>query len=240
MTKKNKNIAFNSDQVKDFWDKRALKVKNSRIEGLSNLEEDSNLLELKINSEAKKVMEWIQPISKKSKILDLGSGTGQWSFRFSKLVNEITAVEYSEGMYDIAVKESKLRDISNIKFVCQSAQKFLSSQKYRLIWISGLLIYMTDSECESLLSNCQIMTDQKSVILLRDATGVLNRHEIRNKYSEDLDDYYSATYRTATGYRNIFKKFGFSLIRDEDMFPENSPLNKWKETRLRLYKFKKL
>lgn len=61
---------------------------------------------------------------------------------------------------------------------------------------------------------------------------------IVDKYSEALKTHYSALYRTRDEYIEMFKRIGYSLIRDEDMFEEGSPLNKWKETRLRVYLFK--
>ena len=44
-------------------------------------------------------------------------------------------------------------------------------------------------------------------------------------------------YRTREEYVDMFEGIGFNLLRDEDMFEEESPLNKWKETRLRVYLF---
>jgi hypothetical protein len=36
----------------------------------------------------------------------------------------------------------------------------------------------------------------------------------------------------------MFAAAGFSIVRDENMFEEGSPLNKYPETRLRIYQFK--
>jgi len=52
-----------------------------------------------------------------------------------------------------------------------------------------------------------------------------------------LETTYSAIYRTREELIEIFKKIGFQLIKDEDMFPEGSVLNKFPNTRLRIYKF---
>ena len=61
------------------------------------------------------------------------------------------------------------------------------------------------------------------------------RYEIINKYSEALKTYYSALHRSREESLDLFRDIDFEVLRDEDMFEEGSPLNKWAETRLRLY-----
>ena len=83
------------------------------------------------------------------------------------------------------------------------------------------------------------MLTPNGTILLRDGTGLEKRHQIKNQFSESLQLEYSATYRTNDEYEDLFSKHGFELVSSDDMFKADSPLNKWKETRLRLYEFKK-
>ena len=40
--------------------------------------------------------------------------------------------------------------------------------------------------------------------------------------------------------KELFEKAGFELIKDEDMFEAGSQLNRHKETRLRIYKFRRI
>ena len=62
-------------------------------------------------------------------------------------------------------------------------------------------------------------------------------YSIDGKFSEALQQNYYAFYRSREHYIEIFKANGFDLITDQDMFDEDSELNKWQETRLRVYKF---
>lgn len=227
-------------KVKNFWEMQALKAQSLRLEGISNLEEDPKLLDKKIKHEYKKVMDWVNFNPKISNVLDLGSGTGQWSFRFSKIAKNVTAVEYSREMLNLAIEVSNINKVENVEFIHESAQNFFAEKKFDLIWISGLLIYLNDRECEELINNCSKMISASGSLILRDATGYPNHYEINNQYSESLNSYYSACYRTAKEYSELFRKFGFMPIKDEDMFPEGSSLNKWNETRLRVYEFKLL
>jgi len=50
---------------------------------------------------------------------------------------------------------------------------------------------------------------------------------------------YSAIYRTKEEYAEIFEGIGFRLLKDSNMFEEGCCLNKFPETRLRIFKFEK-
>ncbi len=232
-------MKINSSKVKSFWDSQAAKARKMPLESVANLEENSELLNLKIDAENKKVFNRLSFLNADSEVLDLGSGAGQWAFRFSRIVKNVTAVEYSSEMQKLAVDKSNEDGIDNVKYICCGAQNYQEDKLYDLIWISGLLIYLNDEECLQLLNNCNSMLKPDGLILLRDATGMQGNYEIVDKYSEQLDANYSAVYRTREEYIKIFYDSELALDYDEDMFQQGSPLNKWQETRLRLYGFSK-
>ena len=230
-------MTIQKKNIKDFWTAQGKKI-NVKKEGISNLEEDEALLEEKIILEYEKIFPIIETYLKKdSKVLDLGSGSGQWACRFSPLAKSVTLVEFSEEMMSLA-KNNSTEKFHNLEFILSEAQDFLSSEVYDLIWISGLLIYLTDQELVKLISNCRQMLALDGRLILRDGTGLGERYEISNQFSKNLGHNYSATYRTSEEYIAEFNKKGFELIDHCDVFEEGSKLNKWKETRLRLYQFK--
>jgi len=223
--------------IKEFWAAQAKKT-DITAESISNLEENQEFLEKKILLEQKKILPIVKScLSKESKVLDLGSGTGQWAYRFSPLAESITLVEFSEEMMSLAKRNAKDK-ADNFKFILCEAQDFLSDELYELIWISGLLIYLTDQELARLIKNCKKMLSSDGCLILRDGTGLKERHEINNQFSEALGHNYSAIYRTAEEYITEFQKEDFELVDHCDVFEKESELNKWKETRLRLYQFK--
>ena len=225
--------------IKNFWDAQGIKS-DITSESISNLEENPALSNLKVESEKLKIMPMVKErVSHNSSILDLGGGAGQWAIRFSSLVRAVTIVEFSEPMLDLAIHSATKKNITNINFINSDAQNFYQSYDYDLIWISGLLIYLDDIDCNQLVSNCYKMLASDGSILLRDGTGLGQRHEIKDQFSVDLNQNYSATYRTEVEYKELFLKHGFNMVSSEDMFQESSPLNKWHETRLRVYEFKK-
>jgi len=226
------------DKVKRFWDARAQTYNNLPFESIANLEQDADNLELKIRLETEKVFAWLPQIKDRN-ILDLGAGVGQWSFRFVDYgAKSITAVEYSAPLSEIGRREAQAREVKNIEFVVSPAENFVADRLFDIIFISGLFVYMNDDQSAKLMANLMFACHPESLILLRDGTGIAGRYEINDRYSEHLKVDYSATYRTRNDYVEMFDAAGFSLVKDEDMFEEGCVLNKYPETRLRIYLFK--
>lgn len=231
-------MSIDSSKVKKFWESRIARIGKVPLESLANLEERPDLTQIKMEKERSRVLDFIQP-SSTDQLLDLGAGIGTWSRFFAKKVSKVTAVEYTKSLIDVATTENSNSGITNIDFVHSPAQDFTSSEKFDIIFISGLFVYLNDNEVDLLMQKIPQYSKESTQIILRDGTGLLNRYEINDKFSENLSANYSAIYRTADTYKKLFKDIGFTCVRDEDMFEEGFLLNKFSETRLRLYLFKR-
>ncbi|MEM9642369.1 MAG: class I SAM-dependent methyltransferase [Pseudomonadota bacterium] len=228
---------IDADKVKKFWEDRAEKLGAVAFESIVNLEEDPDALAEKIRVETENVFSYLGDISGKS-IVDLGAGVGQWSFRFhDRGAAHVTAVEYAASLAELGSREAEKRGVDTIKFVVSPAEKFTGERTYDFIYISGLFVYLNDDQVEELMSNLPGLLHDTSVVILRDGTGVPARHEINQKMSDHLGTEYSAVYRTKEEYLDLFSGIGLKCLRDQNMFPEGHPLNKYPETRLRLYRF---
>jgi 2-polyprenyl-3-methyl-5-hydroxy-6-metoxy-1,4-benzoquinol methylase len=206
---------------------------------VANLEQDTDNLKLKIDDETAKVFSWLPQIDGLS-ILDLGAGVGQWSFRFAERgAQRVLAVEYAEGLAEIGRKEALQRKLTSVEFRVSPAELFQSDEQFDVVYISGLFVYLTEEQADRLMANVANFVRPGGTLLLRDGTGIERRHEINDRHSEHLGENYSATYRTRDEYLALMKGVGLELERDENMFPEGHPLNKYPETRLRLYLFRK-
>jgi len=215
-------MRIDSNEVKKFWDSRVKKYNQIPFESIANLEDAPELLEIKIKLEREKVFS----------ILNI---TGD-----APMCKKVYAVEYSEGLVNLGKNAAKKKGIDNVEFIHQPAQKFTSDIKFDLILIFGLFVYLNDNECNELVSRIPTYSKTGTRLLLRDGTGIAGRYEIHNRYSEVLKTNYSSIYRTRETYKELFNGIGFKTLLDEDMFEEGSPLNKYPETRLRVYLFEKM
>lgn len=228
---------IDKDKVKEFWDGRAATYGALDFDSIANLEQDPDNLALKTKLETEKVFGWLGPIAGWS-VLDLGAGVGQWAFRFvDRGAARVRAVEYSGPLAEIGRKEAARRGVSNLEFVVSPAEEYDAPGTFDLVFISGLFVYMNDDQADRLMSHLPRFCTPTTTVLLRDGTGREKRHEIDNRMSDHLKTNYSATYRTAAQYQEMFERRGFRLVRHEDMFEEGCPLNKYPETRLRIYRF---
>ena len=230
-------------KVQRFWEGRAAAQGRVAFESIANLEQDARHLQLKIDDETAKVFAWLPPLDRLS-VLDLGAGVGQWTFRFAERgAARIVAVEYAEGLARIGAAEAARRGFDTVEFVVGAAEAYAdeaaSAETFDLVFISGLFVYLNDDQAERLLRRLPALLRPGGTLLLRDGTGVSVRHEIDDRYSEHLAVRYSATYRTREQYLGAFEAHGLRCMRDENMFPEGHSLNKYPETRLRLYEFRR-
>lgn len=230
---------LDKDKVKAFWDARAQTYGSLDFDSIANLEQDPENLALKVQLETEKVFAYLGSLAGRT-VLDLGAGVGQWAFRFAERgASHVTAVEYSAELADIGRREAQRRNVGNLEFVVSSAESFATDATFDIVFISGLFVYMNDDQAEALVARLPHFCRPDTFVLLRDGTAIAARHEINNRLSEHLKTHYSATYRTAGEYRAMFERHGFRVARDENMFDEGCPLNKYPETRLRIYEIRR-
>lgn len=228
---------IDQDKVKAFWDARARTYESLAFESIANLEQDSENLQLKIQLETRKVSEFLGSVSGMT-VLDLGAGVGQWAFRFAEAgARSVMAVEYSSPLAEIGEAEALRRGFDTVRFKVSAAEDFSTKTPYDLVFISGLFVYMNDDQAERLVARLHCFCHDRTKVLLRDGTALVSRHEINDRMSEHLQTRYSAIYRTCQEYTDLFARHGFVLLRDENVFDEGCPLNKYPETRLRIYHF---
>lgn len=238
MTENGKKFSVHSGDIRGFWEERARRYKQQDLVNVSNLEADAELALKKHRQEREVLMDYMRPEAGQY-ILDLGAGHCAWAAVFARIVAHVDAVEYADGMVELAHRIIESEALNNITLHHCAAQDFESGRCYDTVLLSGLTIYLCDDELVMLLRRIQGYLRPGGRVVLRDGTARETPFTICNRYSEELGANYSAHYRTASQYIDWFAEQGFSVQRHQDMFPDGSPLNKRKETILRVYEFRK-
>jgi len=230
-------VTLDQAEVRRFWDAQARKLGATAVaSSVTNLEEDPELVAEKVAHERRRVREFL-PLDPGASLLDLGAGIGAWSLYLAPFVARVVAVEYNEAFVRFGREEQARGGIGNVEFVVSPAEAFTTAEPFDLVFISGLMIYLNDGAALRLMRNLRALVRPGGAVVLRDGTGVPARHEINDRFSEALQARYSAVYRTREEYVALFREAGCALEADDDMFPEGHRLNKYPETRLRLYRF---
>tara|TARA_Y100001958_G_C21161197_1_gene495030 strand:+ start:490 stop:1194 length:705 start_codon:yes stop_codon:yes gene_type:complete len=226
---------IDKDKVGEFWRNHSAKFQLNENSGLSNLEMDEELGQLKLKEERRVINQYFKNLN--GCMLDLGAGSGEWSFFLAKQFSKVIAVEKTEGMIEVFNKKLVSSKSKNIELIESDVTSLDIPEDVDVVFMSGLCIYINDLDLEKLLSDLVSNCKSQLEIIVRDGTALTKRHFIDGEYSEALDASYYALYRTREEYIRLFRDQGFYLKKDQDMFEEGSKLNKWKETRLRIYKF---
>ena len=230
--------SIDAREIQNFWEQRAKRYQDEELVNVSNLEADAELAREKHRQEQAVLMDYVRP-EPGQVLLDLGAGHCAWSVTFARIVETVDAVEYSEGMVELANRHIQAEGAGNVTIHQAPAQDYHSSRSYDTVLLSGLTIYLNDAELAQLLANIRTYLKDGGRVVLRDGTAKEEPYTINNRYSEELSANYSAHYRTADQYIDWFSRYGLSILRHQDMFPAGSPLNKRKETILRVYEFVK-
>jgi len=226
---------IDKDKVGEFWRNHSTKFQSNDNSGLSNLEMDKELGQLKLKEERRVINQYFKNLN--GCMLDLGAGSGEWSFFLAKQFSKVIAVEKTEGMIEAFNRKLVSSNSKNIELIESDVTNLDIPEDVDVVFMSGLCIYINDLDLEKLLSNLVSNSKSQLEVIVRDGTALTKSHFIDGEYSEALDASYYALYRTREEYIRLFSDHGFYLEKDQDMFKEGSILNKWKETRLRIYKF---
>src|SRR5687767_7916631 len=177
-------MSIDPDDVKRFWDERA--ARHSDDPGLTNLEENPELRELKIRLEDARVAEYLGALSPSMTVLDLGGGYGVWAFKLAPKVAHVDVVDYCAPLVERGAAKATELGHENVAFAHAAAQDFASDRVYDVVFISGLLLYLNDDELAQLLARVAGYTKPGSIVILRDGTGVPDHYEIQKRWSEAL------------------------------------------------------
>ena len=131
-------------------------------------------------------------------VLDLGSGMGFWTEHFARTFARVGSVEASPCLHaDLAERCSAY---SNVVTVNGDALTFDPSERFGLIFLGGLLMYLNDADSIALLKKLSGCLEPGGTILCRESTvrqGMLMRRGD-----------YQVIYRSVRGYARLFADSG--------------------------------
>lgn len=201
---------LNQDKIKNFYDKQVLNHPDSpAILGCKS----------KLSTAFRTYIEWetltkMIKLKKDMKILELGCGAGRWVEAFSKFVEYVEGVDFSENAIETAKNNAYFKGIQNVNYVSASIFDFEPDKIYDIIYFSGIMIYLNDDDFERSVSKFSKYLKSDGVFIVRDSIA-FNRAIINH------NDEYTAIYRTLSEHINIFSKYGFKLYKREIAFNFN-------------------
>lgn len=139
------------------------------------------------------------------RVIELGCGIGRWSWFFAEISPKIEylGVDFSASLITQAVEHARLRQVPNARFQLMSVtdiqDEHLSlTPPFDMIIISGLMLYLNDADCYAVLSHAARLCAKHGRIYLREPLATDERLTLKEFYSAELKQNYSAIYRTTT------------------------------------------
>ena len=242
MIKNNKKV--NSDNIKKFFEERANKHdENNPLKSVIYQDKNPSLAKERDLYERNKIRNLLK-ISKDDVVLDVGCGIGRWAGEMSGMVKKYIGIDYINEFINIA--KTKYKSNSNTYFICLDGTKLSNFEvknhsPYNVIMIIGFFMYIDTEESYEVLRQILEVSANESQIIIREPIGVDKEVVLDNVWSEEMETFYSARYRTCDQFKKIFNdvliKKGYNLIIDEALFPEQ--LNNRIDTRQHLFYLKK-
>jgi len=151
----------------------------------------------------------IHSLSSDGTVLDLGSGIGYWAEHFAEHFAKVVAVESSTPLYN-AMKQ-RCKSYSNVKTIQGDVLLFEPEDRFNLIFLGGLLMYLNKDDVVALLRKLSQALEPGGIIVCRESTvqqGVMTR-----------EGEYQAVYRSVTEYQRIFEECRLTIVKEEQNRP---------------------
>lgn len=235
-----KAIEIDSNAVKTFYGLRAKDRIEKHIDAPTILSSDTDI-KLVDQWTKEELNRWfpLLRLDENSHVFEIGFGTGRMTKYLTRTAKQYVGVDYVESFLNTVLEREDLIKSENTKFFSLPLDQFLieNSEKYRgffnRVFLSGgVFVYINDTVLQGCISKLAEMLQESSMIYISEPIALQERLTLNSFYSENLNDNYSAIYRTEAEYRKLFRPFldnGFQLKISQEFFEED--IKKMKETR---------
>ena len=222
--------------TKDFFKNRASKYNENNPYSVTMYQDSNPELVIKRNeSEVEKLKPFLG-LNEKSSVLDIACGIGRWSDAIDEKIYEYCGIDFSQELIDIAKKRNHHLNREFYVGTANDVKRVLienNKGKYNTILLIGILMYLNDRDLIDALEQIESVSEENTVICIREPVGIEDRLTLKNFYSSELNDNYNAIYRTRNELIEFFEKTlflkKFEIIEEGYVFERNE-LNNRRET----------
>ncbi len=155
--------------------------------------------------EQEAVARTVKSLPSSCSVLDLGSGVGFWTEYFAQRFATVVSVESSPALYS-AIRD-RCSHYPNVTIHNSDALSFEPQEKFGLVFLGGLLMYLNEHDVRVLLERLAPNLDSGAMILCRESTV--------RRGTKMLQGEYQVVYRSVETYRKIFTDAGFDVVSAE-------------------------
>jgi len=144
----------------------------------------------------------IKSLPSRCSVLDLGSGVGFWTEYFARRFAHVVSVEASPALYSSLT--DRCSAYPNVTTFNGDVLSFEPREKFGLVFLGGLLMYLNDYDVRVLLEQLAPNLESNALVLCRESTVRRGTKMLREEYQ--------VVYRSVETYRSIFADAGFDVV----------------------------
>lgn len=203
-----KDISY--EDVRKFFDERGSQEKKHLYNYVMYLDNNPEVA-IERDRQGKEGIDKIIKIDSSMRVLDVRCGVGRWGEYFLDKGAYYVGIDGNNMMIERA--ENNLKQYNNKKlFLCslQNIDELIEENKelsnFDFIFVSGVLMYLNDEDCLNVMKCFNKLCNRNSKICIIESMSNNERLTLDNFYSNDLNQDYSAIYRTVNEYKEIMEK----------------------------------
>ena len=141
-------------------------------------------------------------------VLDLGCGMGRWADTLSDKCAYYYGVDFSAEMIEVARKKRRNNNCCfyNLSIVDALEDKRITCRNYDIIIVTGVAMYVNDEELLVCYNKLKKLVNRKTIIYFEESVGKKERLTLNHIWSDNLNDYYEAIYRTREEYLDFIRQ----------------------------------
>ncbi len=220
---------INEQEVQAFYNKRAAAASSMKNPLSAVVNGDQNPAQVDTRSRFDR--EYIVPrldLTGNSSVLDIGCGMGRFAEIVLPLCGRYLGADFAPEMIAAAEKRTEAYK-DKTQYVCASFSELMNKPdsffggKFDCMIMLGVCMYINDAELIKYLPRLAELLSDRCVLYVGDAVGIGTRLTLDQIHSDQLNSDYSAIYRTAEEYvdlYSIFTKQGFKFTEQAYFPPE--------------------
>ncbi len=219
----NKNIEIDMKKAQNFFENRF--SKDNPVASVMLRSSPDNVAKKRDENEAKLIKSLID-FNKPQKILDIGCGYGRLAMHFKDMILRYDGID-SSNTYINAGKEL-FKEYKNVHFHTMLAHKLdknVLPSDCNTVFQTGLFVYLNDNAVKDVLKSLSGFVENKALFYCRESVSTISeRLTLKDFHSEELQEEYSAIYRTPEEYEEFFASYlpGAKIISKSLILDENT------------------
>jgi SAM-dependent methyltransferase len=186
------------DRIRDFYDQHRNEQTRDPDFLRGTIEVSTGIARFRNRAEARH-LERVLKIEGGQRVLDLGAGTGRWSFFFAERGARVTSVELAPSLAESARRTAAER---GMEIDCRVGTildpPLLPSERFDILHIGNVLVYIDDADLEQVRNVVRAHSKPGSLLVVREPVDP-------HGPSQQQEQNYAAIFRRPERYRELFK-----------------------------------